>query len=64
MHKLISLSKLKILHRAGGVLKSHPCEWGVFKNVPKDLIEEWKNYLNTKDRFNAILESYGFENGV
>jgi hypothetical protein len=57
----ISLEMLKRLQVAGGVMSTEPNTPFFTKDVPRELIDEWQNFLNAKEVYNEMLVKYGIE---
>jgi len=57
----INLDQLKILQKAGGILNGEPTSWDAFRECPEDLIKAWYCFVESRKKFNEILDKYGVE---
>ena len=59
----IDLALLKKLHVSGNViLSTTPSKWDIFaEDVPKELIDKWKQLSQVKSELNELLDQYGFK---
>lgn len=59
----IDLALLKKLQHSGNViLDTTPTSWDIFaEDVPKDLIEKWKEFSKVKLELEEILTQYNFK---
>lgn len=54
----INLKTLRTLQSAGGVLRNAPNTPIESMDIPEDIKEAWKSYLDAKEYFNQVLDKY------
>ena len=60
--KKLSLADLRNFQKSINVFNIKPASWNVFEDdIPDEIIDSWKNFIDAKKSFNQILKKHNIE---
>lgn len=59
INKKITLDEMRNLQRVAGIMEYEPSSYDQI-DIPADLMDAWKRFVEVKKDFNEVLERYNF----